>query len=104
MSKAKPLSVVIPDLVACDNPGCFEGVVTGLLGSKNPCYKCDGSGKLDKNTGEAVDPILMVYVLSEQIKKLKRQIKILEANQKPAAEFSPYGDVSTRHGGKYRMD
>ena len=105
MKKAKPLSVVIPELIDCDYVDCKEGVVvSGIFNHKNPCFKCDGSGKLDKNTGNAVDPVLMVYTLNEQIKKLKAEIKVLEANQKPLAEFNPYGDVSNRHGGKFRMD
>jgi hypothetical protein len=103
--KSKPLGVVIPDLIKCDVPGCFDGVVTGgLFGHKNPCYKCDGSGKLDKSTGEAVEPKLMVYAQNEEIKKLKTQIEVLKANQKPPPEFDPYGDCSKKDGGTFRMD
>ena len=102
--KSKPLSVVIPDLSKCDNQACYEGVISGLFGSKNPCYKCNGSGLLDKNTGEAVDPILMVYAQNEEIKQLKKENKVLKANQKPLEEFRPHAGASKRHGGKWTGD
>ncbi|BBB29362.1 hypothetical protein [Neptunomonas japonica] len=102
--KSKPLAVVIPDLIRCDNPACHGGVISGLFGSKNPCYKCNGSGLLDKNTVEAVDPVLMVYALTEQIKQLQIKIKALEANQKPLEEFHPHAGASKALGGRRTMD
>ena len=102
--KSKPLSVHIPDLIKCDNQACNEGVISGLFGSKNPCYKCNGSGLLDKNTVEAVDPVLMVYALTEQIKQLKKENKALKANQKPLEEFHPHTGASKTLGGRRTMD
>jgi hypothetical protein len=104
MSKSKPLSVEVPELAKCDAPGCFNGVITsGIFGYKNPCVRCDGSGKLDKNTGEAVEPKLMIYAQNEEIKSLKRQIVVLKANQKEP-EFNPHAGASKRLGGRFVGD
>jgi hypothetical protein len=103
VSKRKSLHLSIPPLGPCDNPYCHDGFVRGMFSSSS-CYKCEGSGLVHKETKEAIDKSVMIAAMKLCIRKQRQEIKRLEANQKPPAEFNPYGDVPDRHGGKFRMD
>jgi len=104
--KSPPLKVKLPELVDCDL--CDKGKVEGLL-HKMVCNKCDGSGVLNKETGEKLPLDLLIPAMRETINKLKIDKRLLQQElrqYKPKQDpGDPYPEnMPIRHGGKHRMD
>lgn len=113
MSKPKlksPASrIQLPELVDCDL--CNKGFIEGLLHKKMPCDKCNGSGVLDKETGETIPNEILIPAMRDSIDRLKRTVVDLKrklAEQKLDGEQDSNKrypeDMKKHHGGNLRLD
>jgi hypothetical protein len=105
--KSPPSRIQLPELVDCDL--CDKGFIEGLFHKKMPCDKCNGSGVLDKETGEAIPNEILIPAMRDSIDRLKseradlkRQLAELKPDRNPQ---DPYPEnMPKRHGGTHRMD
>lgn len=105
--KSPPSRIQLPELVDCDL--CDKGFIEGLFHKKMPCDKCNGSGVLDKETGEAIPNEILIPAMRDSIDRLKsertdlkRQLAQLKPDRNPQ---DPYPEnMPKRHGGTHRMD
>lgn len=86
-----------------------SGVVPESLAHEMVCDPCGGAGRVNAETGEALD-LSIVLILSirkyqQSRRTIKRMAEELNAlNAEKEYDFEPHGELKKMRGGLYRMD
>lgn len=101
---SKPSRIKLPLLAKCDNPLCNDGLVQRTFHT-DVCFKCEGAGVIANDSGEAIHRDVLIAAMKQCIKQQRNQIRELKRQLVAQdEEVDRYRGMSSRLGGKHRMD
>lgn len=94
------LKIKAPPMKLCERCKSY-GTETPML-HEMVCAGCGGFGRVDKETGAAIDQGVALVLSNREMRRLRQML--IEERRSRETEFDPYGELYERYGGLSRGD